>query len=48
LFGMVPIFGHDIWLNAVTSVTTGYFGFMASTEKDPYSASIPVSKRAIV
>ncbi|WP_088892541.1 DUF4383 domain-containing protein [Leptolyngbya ohadii] len=26
-FGLIPIFGHDIWLHAVTALIAAYFGF---------------------
>jgi hypothetical protein len=26
-FGLVPIYGHDVWLHAVLAVVTAYFGF---------------------
>jgi hypothetical protein len=26
-FGLIPIFGHDIWLHAVTAALAAYFGF---------------------
>lgn len=32
LFGFVPLFGHDVWLHAVTAVIAGYFGFFAPPE----------------
>jgi len=32
LFGFVPIFGHDVWLHAITAVVAGYFGFLAPPE----------------
>jgi hypothetical protein len=28
LFGLVPIFGHDVWLHAVLAAPAAYFGFM--------------------
>jgi hypothetical protein len=28
-FGLIPIFGHDIWLHAVTAIIAAYFGFKA-------------------
>ena len=31
-FGFVPLFGHDVWLHAVTAVIAGYFGFFAPAE----------------
>ena len=27
LFGLLPIYGHDVWLHAVTAVIAGYFGW---------------------
>ena len=27
-FGLVPIYGHDIWLHALLAAVAGYFGFM--------------------
>ena len=29
LFGLAPIFGHDIWLHALSAIVAGYFGFIA-------------------
>ena len=29
-FGLIPIFGHDIWLHALSALVAAYFGFMAS------------------
>jgi hypothetical protein len=29
MFGLAPIFGHDIWLHALTAIVAGYFGFVA-------------------
>lgn len=31
LFGLVPIFGHDVWLHAVTAAAAVYFGWFAVT-----------------
>lgn len=28
-FGLIPIFGHDVWLHAVTAAIAAYFGFKA-------------------
>ncbi len=28
LFGLVPLYGHDVWLHALLSVVGLYFGFM--------------------
>ena len=27
MFGLIPIFGHDVWLHAVTAAVAAYFGF---------------------
>jgi hypothetical protein len=29
LFGLVPLFGHGVWLHAVTAVIAAYFGWFA-------------------
>jgi hypothetical protein len=29
LFGLVPLFGHDVWLHAITAVIAAYFGWLA-------------------
>jgi hypothetical protein len=28
VFGLIPIFGHDIWLHALTALVAAYFGFI--------------------
>jgi hypothetical protein len=28
-FGLIPIFGHDVWLHALTAIVAAYFGFAA-------------------
>jgi hypothetical protein len=30
-FGLVPIYGHDVWLHAVLAIVAGYFGFASRT-----------------
>jgi hypothetical protein len=27
-FGLIPIFGHDVWLHAVTAIAAAYFGWV--------------------
>ncbi len=29
IFGLIPLFGHDIWLHALTALIAAYFGFRA-------------------
>ena len=42
LFGLVPLFGHDIWLHAATALIAGYFGF--STERGAVGTSSAVPR----
>ncbi len=28
-FGLIPLYGHDIWLHAITAVVAAYFGWAA-------------------
>lgn len=37
LFGLVPIFGHDVWLHALSALVAGYFGFIAGDDGAPAS-----------
>ena len=30
-FGMIPIFGHDIWLHALTALVAAYYGWSGMT-----------------
>lgn len=30
MFGLVPIFGHDVWLHAVFTAALAYFGYVAN------------------
>ena len=29
MMGLVPIFGHDVWLHGVSAIIAGYFGWLA-------------------
>jgi hypothetical protein len=46
-FGLIPIFGNDVWLHALTAAIAFYFGFIASpgllelSSKEPQSYSGP-------
>jgi hypothetical protein len=35
MFGLIPIFGHDIWLHAVSAGLAAYFGFTGHAEAIP-------------
>lgn len=42
LFGLVPLFGHDIWLHALSAVIAAYFGWVAVPEKvEERSSAMP-------
>jgi hypothetical protein len=34
LFGLTPLFSHDIWLHAASAVVAAYFGWGVPTERD--------------
>ena len=40
-FGLIPLFGHDVWLHALTALVSAYFGFMA-----PATTTRPVGRAA--
>jgi Domain of unknown function (DUF4383) len=33
LFGLVPLYGHDVWLHALLAIIAAYFGFVARPEE---------------
>lgn len=39
LFGLAPIYGHDIWLHALSAVIAAYFGFVARADDGAPAAS---------
>jgi hypothetical protein len=39
LFGITPLFGNNIWLNAIAAVIAFYYGFVKSAEIDMPSSS---------
>ena len=34
VFGLLPLYGHDIWLHAVLALVAAYFGFARSAEAE--------------
>lgn len=49
-FGLIPIFGNDIWLHALTALIAAYYGFIArrpATVLDAEAEREPVSSRDI-
>lgn len=43
LFGLAPLYGHDIWLHILNAVIAGYFGFGPPAR----AADRPVANRAV-
>ena len=41
LFGLAPLFGHDIWLHALTAIAAGYFGWRESAVVETSRAERP-------
>lgn len=39
IFGLLPLFSHDIWLHALTALIAAYFGFVAPAEVTTTSTS---------
>jgi hypothetical protein len=39
LFGLVPLFGHDIWLHAATALIAAYFGWIAERRETTETTS---------
>lgn len=35
MFGLIPIFSHDIWLHALSAGVAGYFGFTGHSDATP-------------
>ena len=42
LFGLAPLFGHDIWLHALTALAAAYFGWVHRSETEADRASVRV------
>ncbi len=43
-FGLIPIYGHDVWLHALTALVAAYFGFIAPAERDTTVETIDASR----
>lgn len=41
LFGLTPLFGHDVWLHAVTAIIAAWFGWKAP---DPVTTAPPARR----
>lgn len=41
LGGYLPLFGHDVWLHALTAAVAAYFGFASRAESDRFQRQTP-------
>ncbi len=44
LFGLVPLYGHDIWLHAVTALVAAWFGFGQPSRAPDRHGTVSVSR----
>jgi hypothetical protein len=40
VFGLVPIYGHDVWLHALLAAVAAYFGFVNRGAESPSGAAV--------
>jgi hypothetical protein len=33
LFGLAPLYSHDIWLHALSALLAGYFGYVVAEDR---------------
>lgn len=41
-FGLMPIYGNNVWFNAITAIIAGYFGFFKPAEVEKIATSSSV------
>ena len=46
-FGLIPLYGHDIWLHAVIAIAAAYFGFVASDREVGHSTTTTTTSHRI-
>ncbi len=44
VFGLIPLFSHDVWLHALTAAVAAYFGFVAPAEAKT-ATTLPRARR---
>jgi hypothetical protein len=44
-FGLIPLYGHDIWLHAVIAIAAAYFGFVATDREVARSTTTTTTHR---
>jgi len=40
LFGLMPLYGHNIWLHAITAIAAGYFGYYNLEARGRHSKAV--------
>ena len=45
-FGLVPIYGHDVWLHALLAIVAAYFGFAAAPEAEDRTTTATTTPRS--
>jgi hypothetical protein len=35
VFGLIPLYGHDVWLHALIAIAAAYFGFARAADAEP-------------
>ena len=45
-FGLVPIYGHDVWLHALLAIVAAYFGFAAAPEMEDRTTRATTASRS--
>ena len=45
-FGLVPIYGHDVWLHALLAGVAAYFGFVAAPEAEDRTTGTRTASRS--
>jgi hypothetical protein len=46
-FGLIPLYGHDVWLHALIAVAAAYFGFVASDREIGQSTTTTTTTRRV-
>jgi Domain of unknown function (DUF4383) len=44
-FGLIPLYGHDIWLHAVIAIAAAYFGFVATDREVGHTTTTTTGHR---
>ena len=45
-FGLMPVYGGNVWLNALAAIATGYFGFVRTRKDRVVSRDFDIRKAA--